>query len=265
MPYDTWESIPKNQTSNETIEQAIAAAILEHAADSASHLGDGESLQSHKSDTVIDHPAESVVNDKILKFSVDYSKVDYSQITYETHFETQDPFQISQLGMYSSFAPNINNGTIRAGNQVNNYCDLIGMYIWEGLDFSTQNFTFQVLISMPSSAYGELTIGIGNVNDDFVGFKSKSDGTYVLAKHGGNGTEENIGQALTHTAVLLAIIVTGGEKIEFFIDEQKVYTETTALLDQYIDEIGLLVHLENKTISQICESQIFKARLFFNN
>jgi hypothetical protein len=65
MAQQTWSLIPKSQTDDETIEQAIARLILEHEADEASHLGAGESLQSHKAAEIIDHLAESIIEDKI--------------------------------------------------------------------------------------------------------------------------------------------------------------------------------------------------------
>lgn len=62
---DTWGTTPKSQTDNETINQAIDSAILAHEADPTAHLGEGEALQTHKSEDVIDHPAGSVLADKI--------------------------------------------------------------------------------------------------------------------------------------------------------------------------------------------------------
>lgn len=59
-----WGYLPKNQVSNETIEQAITRLIAVHEADPNSHLGEGESMQNHKNADVIDHPALSIVPDK---------------------------------------------------------------------------------------------------------------------------------------------------------------------------------------------------------
>ena len=65
MPLQTWDGMQKNATDDETIEQAIARLIAVHEGDSTSHLGVGESLQAHKNADVIDHPAYSVVRDKV--------------------------------------------------------------------------------------------------------------------------------------------------------------------------------------------------------
>lgn len=80
MPAETWGMMEKSAVDNEKIEEAIARLITAHEADSEAHLGAGESLQSHKSEDVIDHPAQSLVPDKIsnswVRFFTDFASVD---------------------------------------------------------------------------------------------------------------------------------------------------------------------------------------------
>lgn len=64
MVLPLWGLLQKSQDNAQTIDEAIAAAILAHEADPEAHLGEGESLQAHKHDPIIDHPAQSVVLDK---------------------------------------------------------------------------------------------------------------------------------------------------------------------------------------------------------
>lgn len=63
----TWEQIPKNIGDNSTIEQAIDAKIVDHNNDAGAHLGADQALQSHRANEIIDHLAESVVNDKLKR------------------------------------------------------------------------------------------------------------------------------------------------------------------------------------------------------
>lgn len=63
-PY-TWGSLARANNDPTVIDEAIATAIDAHKADPDAHLGDDESLQSHRASEIIDHRAESVVNDKI--------------------------------------------------------------------------------------------------------------------------------------------------------------------------------------------------------
>lgn len=64
MDMPPWGDLPKSQVDPQLITQAIDAAIAAHEADPTAHLGDGESLQQHKSNDVVDHPAMSIVPDK---------------------------------------------------------------------------------------------------------------------------------------------------------------------------------------------------------
>lgn len=61
----TWEMIPKSQDDNTLIAGAIAGAIVDHNNDVDAHLGPDQAIQSHRAAAIIDHIAESVVNDKI--------------------------------------------------------------------------------------------------------------------------------------------------------------------------------------------------------
>ncbi len=75
MGIQSWGSLQKSTEDDETIEQAIARLIAEHESDSESHLGVGESLEAHKTANVIDHPADSVVSDKIPDGSITTDKL----------------------------------------------------------------------------------------------------------------------------------------------------------------------------------------------
>jgi parallel beta-helix repeat protein len=75
MSVVTWDMLAKNQTDPETVEEAAARLIAAHVADETAHLAVGESLSEHKTDAVVDHPAESVVNDKIQYSARAYSAI----------------------------------------------------------------------------------------------------------------------------------------------------------------------------------------------
>ena len=104
MTLFTWGSLPKDATHATTIDEEIASAVDAHNNDPTAHLDIGQSLQEHKSNDILDHPAGSVKNDKSsfnafyydLKFS-DYSTwskykagsaYSFSQYLNSAHFET---------------------------------------------------------------------------------------------------------------------------------------------------------------------------------
>lgn len=61
----TWEQLPKTVIDPQTIEEAIDEAISIHNGDAESHMSTGEAIENHRDNDVLDHPAESVVNDKM--------------------------------------------------------------------------------------------------------------------------------------------------------------------------------------------------------
>lgn len=63
-PY-IWADLARATNDPTTIDEAIATATAAHNDDPDAHLGADQSLQSHRASEIIDHLAESVVNDKI--------------------------------------------------------------------------------------------------------------------------------------------------------------------------------------------------------
>ena len=61
----TWGNLFKSQISAEKIEEAILRLIQDHEDDPDAHIETGESLQSHKASTVIDHIVNSIIADKV--------------------------------------------------------------------------------------------------------------------------------------------------------------------------------------------------------
>ncbi len=64
MADPVWGQLPKAQDDPQTIDEAIASAIAAHEADPEAHLGMGESLETHRSNDILDHPLGSVLVDK---------------------------------------------------------------------------------------------------------------------------------------------------------------------------------------------------------
>lgn len=80
MAVSVWGLLDKSLVDDETIEEAIARLIAAHEADETSHLGVGESLQSHKASEVIDHVVDSIIEDKIKDGEVTSNKLTNNQI-----------------------------------------------------------------------------------------------------------------------------------------------------------------------------------------
>jgi hypothetical protein len=73
MP-EVWGLLPKAQDDNQLISEAIADAVDAHEADASAHLGVGESLEAHKTATIIDHLAGSILADKFTNVELDWDE-----------------------------------------------------------------------------------------------------------------------------------------------------------------------------------------------
>jgi len=80
MSLPVWGNLAKSQTDAGKIEEAIVRLITEHNEDETAHLGVGQSLQSHKAAEIIDHLAESIVEDKIADGEVSSRCITEDQI-----------------------------------------------------------------------------------------------------------------------------------------------------------------------------------------
>lgn len=73
-PY-IWAGLERANNDPTTIDQAIGEAITAHNDDPDAHLGPDQALESHRASEIIDHRAESVVNDKLAKVTRRYMAI----------------------------------------------------------------------------------------------------------------------------------------------------------------------------------------------
>lgn len=171
MADPVWGLLAKAQDDPELITEAIASAIAAHEADPEAHLGDGESLEQHRVNGVIDHPQASVLGDKMSNI----------EGLYFFLFESFDNYNVSAGGLFNSI------GGIRfeTGGTINTqkYINAPGQY--GGNYYNTNKpTTFQFQAQFPSStsqlAY-MLAGGDGIINEPpGVGFKVVNGTLYAV-------------------------------------------------------------------------------------
>jgi len=105
MTQPPWGSLKKSAVDDETIEQAIARLIAVHEADETSHLGVGESLQSHKASEIIDHAASSIIADKIAIRQVGMDKLNFDRFSQVINFESIDCYDVALASVASEVIP----------------------------------------------------------------------------------------------------------------------------------------------------------------
>jgi hypothetical protein len=98
---ENWGLMTKAQDDATTIQQAIDAAISAHEVDPESHMGEGESIENHRTNDILDHPLGSVLADKITQTELLFTTTfDVSSIYYQHGTPTFifPGFQISPTG-----------------------------------------------------------------------------------------------------------------------------------------------------------------------
>ncbi len=81
MAESVWGQLAKSQTDPETIEEALARFIAEHMSNAVAHTGISGSLETHKTQVVVDHPAGSIVEDKLDSGAVTENKIGSLAVT----------------------------------------------------------------------------------------------------------------------------------------------------------------------------------------
>jgi len=225
MAEPTWGQLKKAQDDNQTIDEAIAAAIAAHETDPDAHTGAGESLETHKSQEVIDHLAGSVVTDKIKDHGITLLKRDWDKKFIESQFESIDGWEVDGEGTVIIHLGEI---IIRSTGVDPAYVDIYILNADYPLNWSKNPFyQTQLLFPLNTSQIAYFGIGLKSSNS-FAGFKV-SNGTLYAYNTNGTPTQTEI-TGIDITALhIYRVVVTSGTKIEFYVDGVLKATHTTNL------------------------------------
>jgi len=181
MSIPLWGQLQKAQDDAETIEEAIARMILEHEADPEAHLGEGESLEMHKTEDTVDHPRGSILPDKMS----------FQDSIFDTTFESLAGFTKSTHFVASSW-PGATTDFYTGGNTPEYLrANLAGLLevgsITKRLQFDTYFYidgienpqTFNVGVS--NNAMTQFDIGFRVTNAALVGFARWSGSEHVTS------------------------------------------------------------------------------------
>ncbi len=178
MSVENWGMLAKSAVDPETIEQAIARLILVHEEDEASHLGVGESLQSHKASEIIDHAARSIVYDKLAG----------AQIIYSTQFENSAVFTIvgTPIFQFPGFVLNAASGGFASRDEVYINAENLGLEFDFSKDMIFQfvifaevgaNAEFRWNINAGSLVSTERNLGLSITDNEAHFYFARTDGT----------------------------------------------------------------------------------------
>jgi hypothetical protein len=208
MSLPFWAQLEKAQDDATTIEERVAEMIAEHEADPEAHLGEGESLESHKSEDVIDHPAFSVLDDKRAydrnSFSVPLS--DVSIFDHGGAVEIQG-IDTAYFASANSSSPQWLYGSL-------------GDMIPADFFFYPVNprFLIDVMLTQTTSQEGYLLAGYRDESEGF-GFKILNDKIYGFYFDSGGSAQTLELLTITAGAVYkLEARVSGSNQIDFYVN-----------------------------------------------
>jgi len=229
MADPNWGLLEKSQVDDETIEEAIDRLIAVHNDDANAHIGAGKSLNTHKTQSTIDHPADSVIEDKVLKDNVTTDKLLATRFVIKSNFETIDAWDKTAGVSLISIAQ----AALETGAVINTERRLFVTTSDDndGGGVPTDNPEFQTTIKVSDVTDQIAYICSGEPQDPWGwGFKivdgtlyawyTKDDGTEI--------TQEIAGITLTDWIVLRAVF-TGGTDIKFYVDGVLKHTATATL------------------------------------
>jgi hypothetical protein len=139
----TWEQLEKNQNDDSTIEEAVAVLIQDHDDDVNAHTDAGQALTGHRAAEIIDHLAESVVNDKLKRNSRRYIAI--VDPNSESDFET--------LAAAVEYAEPLGGGDI---------------FINRGTHYISANMSISPLISLFGRGVGESVLLSNDANQKII-------------------------------------------------------------------------------------------------
>jgi len=224
MSTEVWGSLPKSQTDSETVEEAITRLITAHLADANAHIEAGESLYTHKQSEVIDHLADSIVEDKIGDSEVSLQKLLADHFFILSSFESLDGWDITGTTL-------LRLGTMRlqttAISDSYNWTDA-NTYTFPGLDW-TKNFIWQSGVKIHSNADQLVWFGVGGLPPDdaisFAGFKIDDGTLYAYA-----------GDIPISTWLYQETVISGITVTNFHI-YRIMYDQTAGTLKFYVDNV----------------------------
>ena len=237
MVIPTWDQLQKNQTDSETIESAISRLIEDHNNDPTAHLGAGQSLQSHKASAIIDHLAESIVQDKLAPFSLDYALFTNSKFQIICNFESVDGLNFF-TNNDGSYAHKLGALLLNSGVGVG-HGECVSAWPSAGGGPSVnwaKNPVLQVVAIQPAGVNCDFYILIAPTqvppfNGDGCGFKISGGSLYFgVAPHATVWTWTPIyGFFNFHNTNVYKIEVTSGVGIKLYLNGVLVYTYTGAI------------------------------------
>jgi hypothetical protein len=249
MSITNWGLLTKSATDSETIEEAIARLIQAHDDDEESHLETGQSLQSHKASDIIDHLADSIIADKIARFSVGLSNFFSDRSFLVSAFESLDGWEQDSNGLGSVsqtlFCVFLKTGVV-SGDYRSLYVECAN---FAGVFNYDDDLVFQTTFE-PTEATSQtifLTLGNPDAEDRYVGFKVADDTLYAVARNYDDETSVELQSIAVDTRYSLRVELLPATNKALFYVNQTLVGEITTNLPTGHTEFGPFYKIETGT------------------
>lgn len=234
MSTETWGTMPKSLTDPTTIDEEIANLLASHNADAAAHLVSGGSLDAHKSDSVIDHPAGSVINDKVPSKTITPDQQLIDKFFIQFQFESIDAWQKSFIGADGLCQLGIGGILIQPAAVVNDSFSMYPLTLFGGPVYSKNpylQFAFQI-----ASAGANVDVGVLCGSEDPYSDTEASFGFYwkgatgkLSCRYYQGGTPHDYDLATydqTVPHILRIELGSSGTILTWYVDNVQVYQAT---------------------------------------
>ena len=276
MANPTWGMLAKSQTDNETIEEAIARLILVHEQDEESHLGVGESLQSHKASEIIDHLASSIVQDKIALYQISPDQMedmgDWMRVSLP--LESLDAWYTS-ITAGGHVVCDLGQMAFDTTNSANAIASIYSKYLWP---YASKDVVFRINFKawFTGSTVDKLVchLGVGDVHKitataNALYFKVSGGHLYAchITTNGAASTEYTTEIADFTGSVFYQLLIKyfPGVKIEYYVNKVLVHTTTTNLPNpayQFKDDFRFTVQtLDNFVKNMVINSPYYAFKM----
>lgn len=223
MSINVWGNLAKAQDDPEKIEEAIARIIEEHNDDPEAHLGENQSLQSHKASEIIDHLAHSIITDKVAKGEIKPFNLGF--MSFSSIFESIDGYTKSSNVYYDE---DIGALLLITGSTSYDFeyirkrvMSLPGSFSWD------KNRVFRTAVMFQSTGNLLATILASSEfeeDEPHIGFRIIGSTLYGVVSDGANESTVNLGTFSNNVYKHLKFEYFAGEKVDFYVDNVLVDT-----------------------------------------
>lgn len=241
-----WGLLAKSLTDSETIEEMVDRKIAEHEQDPESHMGEGESIDVHRKTEIIDHPAGSVLFDKLTMREFIFSQA-YTTDTLFGGTATYSFYGGNSFTVYTDGDP--------VAGKMRRRSTPAGVSFTPNKDFSYQAY-FNIYDSNEINVNMRFGLGYDLTVTDPQGifYEVKNGVARIRAQdHLNVYTSDPVPHFVDKNQILRIVYIYGENKLYFYVDGSLVF-ECPAL--EYWKMANLNLYSGHETVNQVTEVYI---------